>query len=795
MGILQSLPFRYARGRRRRLILLSGLVAAIVLIVVVLLGFVSSARVAVRQSVSLEFAPSQAVISVRDPEVNHALGTMSGLSPIWDLGDTLLSTPDSVAPVIVRFTEGGHGFRRVTLGDEVMSTGEATLPESVARSLGVVIGDSVTLGVGQGSTDYRVVGLTINELDRWDRLVVAFRPEHVTNLSASRWAASFDPHSSEALRPLIGNRNVDVATPSMVLETELDLLSENVQAIELGAITVGCCGVLVVLLVMRVSRKLNRQDAAALAAAGVGRRQSLCTIGLPAGGAVLAGGALGGALGHLLVVVLSDVLSRSINQQWAHATFPAVLTVLYVGALILGLLVLLAIDLFTSGHSGAGGVELHRGVWLLIGGAAVMLIALCVQFVLVLLEVVTAPKLPVILGFPVAFILAAGAAPVAARILVCRRGSVVSKAAAYLSRPLQGIAAVVGVIIVAATYFSGTQANHTYQNVDFYASIQPVGSLAVNEISPDSADTIIERYRALGGRQYDRLEIPNEEHHSVRITAPRVVQCLDKLNTKDTRQAEHCFVEGGDVSPLGPVYLDAVDVERPLAVTQSAQSQGEAGILVFRNSDSYHSTAIASQVETEPSTVGSHLGGRLPTGVVGLQSAFARDYQLSASGAQLLVLMDFGDMSDVSQAQLRSAVYGLAPASQVSEHLAPEDKMVRRLGVTVSLLAALTILAIMVPAGCSISESQGAHRSELRALADGDQRHRHTVDLINLPLMIGVVIASMSGAWLMWYANPHNNMGFGWEWLVPPTAAIGGAFFLAGFARSARGKVNQTRRL
>ena len=775
MTVRTSLSWRLLRYRSRRFLTLAGLCAALFASLAVVTGWSASADLARQQSVTAHFAGFPFQVHVNDAAANSVVRSVPGSVPITESVGQISTSSGTVDASIVSLP-GGLVPRMIVAGRAPETPSEAVVAQTTAGALGIALGSSVEVSRDDQELVVVVVGISVDPGNRWDDAVVI--PSELPGsdsdgLVPTRWLMTTDPVSVQSTETLLRQRAIvgssrasgidDLADTTTMIERPLDFLRFVVP---------GLIGVSAVLLLMVASSltPVLKRDFDSLRAAGMTSRGAAWTVLLSLALAAVVGLVCGGLFGFALLAVFRNRLSASIDQIWLTVTGQPLLLAascaLWLGAVLF------------AGHravkptrrdsiSGPNTQGLSVVGWVSLGAVFLVFVALHLQFL------VGRRLLPFPLSFPVAGLLALLSCWAIYRHSAKVRPSrgALRPAMAAMSGGLVALGAAVALIIVFSTYFAGAQAHNTYGNLEYYQAQQPLGSLVVDDLSASATEQLLHSYTDRGGKDAAVWQILDENESSLRAVSPRSVACLEARGSYDIEEGEECFADPGVYNSLGLVVLNAQNRQQPLEAATELVSDGQVGLLTFPNRDSMTSTSRASAAQVHTATADDALGGRLPTATIGIDDPLVQQLGLQISGTQMVVLPDFGTLSGSDQAFIRARADSLAPTRQSSELLVPEDLDVRRRGLVVAVCASALEVGLIVTTMSALWAAQRNVWLILQSLADR-RRRRRLVLLWTLPLTGSVIVGTGLGAWLMWYANPHNGMGFGWEWILPGASAI-----------------------
>lgn len=761
--LARQLTWRLLGYRRRAFLGLAGTAAVVVAVLTIIVGWYTSAGVASRVSTVNSFGGHQFAVQVNDSSANPVLARIDGAVPLAQITAATVTASNRTATATVIEAPVDVMTRSLTEGTAPRALGEVALPRQLAADLEVDVGDTVSIGGSVG----RVVGVSVDPGNRWDQTVHRASAAAAIAPRADRWLLPSSPWENPELTNLLDTKVVEGSSLAAAEKTRQQYLSRFVTGVirytQPTTLIIGL--VIVVTMATGLGSRLRR-DVLSLQAAGVTLTRACRVVAAATGVAVLAG-CIGGLLvGVAALLGLRQPLSASIDQRWLSISVNPV----FVVAAVTGFGLLAAAGTYANVRWSLRAVKsvseprpAPRIVLATMAVAALAFLTLQGQ------TWADVNLLPFALSIPVAAALSSFAG--LGTWLILRRSRRASRVvAATLSLQLVVVAAVAGPLICLTSYFAAAQTNSTYQNLEYYRAQQPLGSFVVM-LNASSTDQVLQTYRDKGGGSATVWDVPNENNGMTRVASPAAVGCLRNKPTLNTLEHDDCFSSPDAFTTLSTIALDTANPLASLRAGREVVQGGQAGLLAFPSTDSYNSSPTASSVRVVPADVDEALGGLLPAGVVGAKSPLAAELGLRPSGRQIVVLLDFGRLARSDQASLRAAVQDVAPASEYSELLVPEDENVRRLGLVVAISGAVIVSVMLLAAVNALWTAHRDHWVILRALANPRAR----VQLVTLwltPLILCVLVATALGRWLGWFATPHNGLGLGWEWSLPGLTGI-----------------------
>ncbi|HWG98907.1 MAG TPA: FtsX-like permease family protein, partial [Pilimelia sp.] len=684
---------------------------------------------AIADGIRADHAGHAFTVQALDPSSAPVLTARSDLLPVWTGRGSVASATGQV-PVSVRFvtsTRAVPGAMRA--GRPPHAAGEAALSSAARSALGVAVGTTVEV-VDQASgerTAVRITGETYHPAVRDEATVTVFAARGRDGPAV--WLTDTDPFTDGQLRPLLDRRQISARTVAILAAEERTTALATLQAAlryapaALAVLVVCLAGVLLAAL-----RRERRRDVAALVAAGMPTGAAWWLL-VRAAWIALTGGVLAGVGASLVVGYLArDTLSRPVNQDWQSISVP------WAGALAFAALVPAACCLAGWLASRAprrddpAPAPAARMRWT----GASLAAAGTLGWLLMLADVV-----------PAEGAVAAGAA-VTAGFAVClawvsatRAGPAVARLVAESARPLTGVAIVAGMVAFFAGYYGASQTHTSLVGEATSFPVQPSRSMLLDGLNAGTRAALQAEYRRLGGRATAYYLTPVETAHTIRATSPRMIECYEQRRPEDPGTLLPDCGPRRTMVPIATVGLTKDPAAADVVQADPALVEGgRVGVLDFAVPSS---EITASTVLPARPTEG--LGGNLPALVVGVDSPAARQLRLRPSGAESLVLLDFGSLPPRAQAAMRSAASRLAATALVNEDRGFDDGGRRAIATAVAIAGAGIGVLLLTAAGGSFLAAQRRLRRLLGHLGLGRRRRRALGIRMLLPALATQLVA------------------------------------------------------
>lgn len=760
---------RWVRYRFRALLVIAAVASLLGLSVVGIATVYGSLRMAAEEGVRADLGQRSFTVQAGTEDARAAVARVSSLLPVSDAHGYVESgsarTEASIRAV---------GSPRLELGVLVdgrrpTKSNEATVSRALSDDAGVAVGHEIdVLPSDAGSTRVKVVGITVDPADARDATVVTFDPD-LKSKDASLWLSTRDPYSVPELQSLMDARSITYNSVSSIIATSrssLPVSGKVMKSVEWG---VGVLLALLCLSVMGILAPLARRDVGQLAEAGMTRRRAWRMISSLSAGAAGAGLALGFLIATAACWAWRKPISNTFGQDWQEVSV-AIVPIL----ILLTLTFVLAVALRVIARGAYGGVRKWPQPWgrwrLSRFGSLIAVAAGLVTLVTGVLasRLQSPPNVAAALPTIGATAILIGLPGVTGPVFVKGLPPATKAVARRLASSVQTAAVVAGVIAMWAgvVVASGTHNANAFEAVS--GRLQPAGSLLLTEVPDQAAQTLIARYRQLGGKEVAQYDLPDEQTARLRVTGTRLLECMQRAGTLDPDQVdEGCFPQK-TLSPVAIIALSRPGVPEASIADSGLVREGQVGLLLYTSF-----TPKAESLATTHARGDVNLGGNMPGLVVSPTGAVAQHFNLRPSGRELLAILDFSNLTSKQRARFRSAVSRVAPAAQIAEasdvgSYADERARAGGIGVAGAVIGALTLVGGGIGALLS-------HRRTRRMLAELGGSSRKRVGLagrwIAGPAVVMVLAAVL--AWIGANATGTNLSGSsGWIWLAPFGAGL-----------------------
>lgn len=701
---------RLARYRWRQLLILAVLGFILTSAVTGLAALRTSSSAALEASVTGELAGRPYAIQGADRAAVRSLATVKGLAGVRD-EQAAASAPQRQVPVLLRTArEVGLPLGTLLEGRRALTPSEATISEATAATLGVSLGDAVTVALDERTTGpIRVVGLTVNPADVDDKLLVTVDPALPAD-EVTVWLSERDPYTITSLQPLLDSRALTYQSVD-----ELKKVAVRSQPQALSALTyvpAGLAALLIVLIAGTLAALFPtaRADAESLSLAGMAPRRAWQKLMGVAFGSVILGELAGVACATAVLAVFKEPVSRTFGQRWLEIGIPWIT--------ILSLIAVSGVLAAFSRPVSLGTARLFR--WLSIRSvskfrtthiaAAAALVGTAIMAVATAARFQTPPAHPSTWA-PIGAVLIAAALPVLIMPAMHRKlGRATTVVARHFNISLTIVSTVVIVIAVLTGGFAARATHNAVVNERQSGAPQPPGSYLITEIPNDAAAALAKIYTETGGHRLRQYDLPDEQTARLRVTGTRLVQCMSKAGTLNPdQQPSECYPQK-TYSPINTIALSRGSMKDAFA-DPGLVAKDRVGLLVFAG-EAAEAVSIADTSAKPDAT----LGGNMPGLIVPPDGPVARRFTLTPSGASMVALLDFDSLSERGQARIRAAVNRLAPGAQTADGTQPGAyDNERSLAGAVALAGTALLLLVLLFGGAAVLV---AHRRALRTLID-----------------------------------------------------------------------------
>ncbi|WP_339565865.1 hypothetical protein [Pseudokineococcus sp. 1T1Z-3] len=320
-----------------------------------------------------------------------------------------------------------------------------------------------------------------------------------------------------------------------------------------------------------------------------------------------------------------------------------------------------------------------------------------------------------------------------------------------------------------------------------YYPSQPIGSVLVDDVTPQAAEIATAQWRALGGTGTPRtLPSPDDSGTQLWVTTPADGTCLSPLTGQNLRDGAVRSCLNSTSLPETRVYpQDAVP-----APDENTVEFGDAEVTAAPYLIADGQVALVeltadqdlASVRTVDAAPDPDLGNNLPGAVLAPSSPSAS--LAATTGRQILVLPGITQMTSQAQAQIGPTLTALVPAAQVTTELGFNDLGAGLVITLTALIGSLVVVTLVLLAGLVTASTAEDTR---RALATELGAPRRTRVLLAagttaaLPVAMAAAITVVAaGAALVW-APLRGGADLGYAWALP---ALLGALTWLGTVRA-----------
>lgn len=733
-----------------------------------------SARRAISDSVTADLGGRRYALQTTNKAAIHELSTLPHVTAVQDDNGNVEFNRQALPVLIRSTTDPTAHLAFLVSGRYPGHIGDATLSRSVARSLGIGIGDTVLVTAAQnGRQRVRITGLTLDPAQKSTRTLVMVVPDSAADFHPTIWLSKKDFYDTQSLQKFLDRRTATYQSLPVMLDHAQADQPQFVS--DLHFLPTGS-GLVLGIVLLTICAAFARHWVAyvdTLAAAGMSRNIAWKTMLSTITVAVLAGEAVGAVVSYALLHALRTPVSGWAGQEWARLGLAIPTLVAMLGLTVIVPVVTLLVLRLSVGRKlwiPRTSVPSRRSTWIaggvLLAAALVMIYSNWASHGAVDRRGSgLAPWMAALVGAAIPFaiprLLTMGL-PQSTKILIL-----------HLLSSLRTVSAIVAVIAIGCGTWA---ASTTYQaNLDEAAvsPLEPAGSYVISGIPDLALPTLARTYQSYGGGTIRTYQLPDESKANVRVTSTGLVKCMATRKTLTPDDVPNsCFPQRA-ASPINIVALG------PAGSSPSADrnliADGRVGLLEFRPN-----SAAADRVADTHAAPSRVLGGNLPGLVVPTGGSVARAFNLLPSGSSAVLLLDFGSLSQQSQLRIRSAVLRLAPGAQTADGSDPTayDRL-RSVANTVGLLGAAAAMLVLIVAGAALVV---AHAPVRRTLVDlgsaASTRNTLVARWIALPLITSgcsLILAYLSATQF----GSAERAGHGILWVAPAVAGMIAAVLIA----------------
>jgi hypothetical protein len=747
-----------------------GLLTAVFFTVLVLAAFAAalavfsaSSREAVAVSVRADNGDKRYSLQVlNDGSASRVLADVEAWHPVWD-AEGVASASGRQGSASVRLVRDPLPIGVLREGKFPEQDGEGTISEHLAGVLGVSVGDTAAVSMSGQQRVVRLTGITVRPEDgSYDGVVVV--DTNLSTIEADLWLSDRRPFSDPMLEPLVQRGDLAARTTAILAQDRAaGFQSALLLAAEQMSHVVLLLTAVVVLMLLVVVPRATRREVAALTDSGVKELWARLIPVIAALSAVLLGAIAGVVLVLAGMWVAASEVGELINQEWTGVTVPwaALMTILLatVAGGLAGAAVSAWIRRYRPRYDDSWRSRPRFVVVMTLLGLACMLL----PFIDVLpVEAAIPGGILLTLAMPTAVVpLSSVATAPASRRLVLT-----------LTTPFAIAGALTSLLSLGTAYYSAYITHAGIASVRSSPAVQPTGSYLIYNVTTSAAEALHDEYLRLGGHRTAVYQLPVEDSHTLRVSGQKVVGCMRASGGNDPLDHLSCLPKETS-SPVNIVAISSALRQDEVRADPGLIEGDRIGLIDFdRKTSAVKSLDVSSAVGDET------LGGNMPGLVVAPDSEIAKRFGLRASDAALLALLDFGTLSEPSQARFRATVARLATTAQTSELI---DKKVPEatVGVWTATVGAAAVCLLWVSVGTAISTSQVRQRA-MYATAGARKRHRRLLAVrLMVPPFVSFLATGAIAISAAWISGVHDGSPFGWWWVLPPVAGMSAVFFVA----------------
>ncbi|MDQ7906068.1 hypothetical protein RB614_16265 [Phytohabitans sp. ZYX-F-186] len=666
-----------------------------------------SAQQAILDSVRADLGQRSYALQTGDPAASRAVSTVDGPTPVQDqMGDVMV---DGLSvPVLVRSTTSASlKLGVVTRGAWPERVGEVILSESTARSLGIALGDTVSIRADGGETPGRVVGLTVDPANRTTSTLVRLVYDS-SEFRPTMWLSDSDFYAAPPLKPVLDSRSATYQSLQTLLEAAADNRPHFLSAMRF--VPAGC-GLLAGVLLVSVGTVFSRRwrtYADALVAAGMAPAVAWRRILSVAFGTVLVGEIIGGIVAAVALWLSRGPVSAWVGQHWVRISFPW-----QESAVVLGLTIVVAlvaapvVGLAREWTRRLTPRPARRG-WVTPAAVLAAVVGLAGWLVMTRVSLQQSGDWATTFAKLAAALIAVAAPFLIAPVLGVGLRTATRPLMRHLVAALRPIAAAGALVAIATSMWSAQTTRDANLGEAMSSPLQPAGSFVISEMPDTAIPALIALYRSHGGDEVIQFRIPDEATTQLRATGPEVVSCMSDRGITEPVRVVDCFPQDSE-SPINRVLIGQPG-STPRADPELLDS-GRVGLLLFHSGEGTAARLAGTDAEADPA-----LGGNLPGLVVPADGEVAKQFGLTSKGTSEVVLRDFHRLSSHDQFLMRAAAIRLAPSAETASGTDPTayDRL-RSLANTVGFLGATATMVIVLVGGLSLVV---AHTLSRRTLVD-----------------------------------------------------------------------------
>ncbi len=717
-----------------------------------------SAARAIEDSLRADLGGRTHVLETSDPKLIELLRKADGVSPVVDdLGN--LTTDDGLAATVMLRTTTDPALELgvLTEGARPANPGELLLSESVARSLGIQIGESITMESAEGQKSVKVTGYVVDTADVGNRTAIGVVNDSPAFIS-HRWLSNTSFFDMPDLAPLIDSAESHYASTRSLLESAESQSPPFLSALRFVPAGAGILAVIVLAAVLTAMGRGWRRDADALVAAGMSPRTAWRRLA----GTILVLVLIGELLGTVAVLAVMhggrSVISGWLAQHWVRLDVPwSTFGLVLAATAVVDLAAVPALRRVPVLASWAGRRAAPRRRSAYAAVAVGTLGAMSWVFGMWAVDrnggevfgVLVIPGVAMVTGaiaFLIAHAAAAGLRPAGTSLL---RGLVAA---------LRPVAAAAAVIAVLSSSWAAATVHQANQSEALDSPEQPAGSFVVSEMADEGLASFRELYAERGGTEVLSFRLPLEAERLLRVTTTDMVTCMADEATKDPSGCFERTLADDGIAALGPPGS-------PVRAAPEMLTGGKAGLLLYPRGSGTTSRTATVAAEPDPP-----LGGYLPGLVLPADGPLAREFGLFPTDRHVVALLDFHTLRPEDQFFIRSAALRLAPAAALADGTDPSayDRQ-RTIANAASMLGAAAALILLLIGGTALLI---AHRLPRRIVVDigASSRARWglaarwaAVPALSLAVTLPLAIATAS------YGGRATDGGYGALWILPGT--------------------------
>lgn len=754
---------RHRRGQAGVLLLLGMLLSGAVLSIAMVRD---SAQAAIVQALRADLGGRAYVLQTGQPAAAQALARTSA-SPVADDQGTVVAG-DLAAPVLIRTTtDPALRLGVLVEGRRPHEPGEVMLSLTTARALNVRLGDEVSVNRSGQVQPGRVVGFSVDPADATNSTLVQLVSKS-PEFTATRWLSQQDFYTDALLRDVLESRSAVYQSTASVEQNALDNRPRFLSAMRFLPVGIGLLLAVVILAAVTALTRSWKGYVEAMVAAGMSWSAAWRRCYGIVFTTLLIGEISGGVAVAAILAVTKVQVSGWFGQHWTQLALPIpeFLTII----VATGLAALLAPwVLRTARRLAARAAGLRTASRLSRRTAAMICSAAIVAWLVVLYSdafdsnkvALYAPPLAVLILAAVPFALA----PLSGVALPRAMRGVTS----HLASGLRAATAVACVLALSGAIWAARTTQDANAGEALSSPLEPPGSFVISAVPNAVLPDLEAIYRAQGGEQLVAYPLPAEPDLNVRVSSPRLADCLTQRSaTSPLAALTPCAVADDGV------VLNVVAIAPPGSPARADPrlvEDGRVALFAFRPS-----SPTPTRLPDVPATPDPLLGGNIPGLVLASDSPALAGLGVADSGTSAVLFVDFDRLTPRQQVFLRAAVFRLAASAQTADGTDPTayDRLRSNANVvgTVSAAAAAVVLLL---GGLSAAVTHVTTRRRLVELGGAvGPRHQIIARLCGVPLLTAALTVPLAYLSVS-HGGQASGVSYGLIWLLPGAASVAAA--------------------